>query len=329
VLLEQVQAFLEVARSGSFSRAADVLFVSQPAVTARIQALERQLGARLFVRSSRGMRLTDAGEVFWPYAERALRVLADGRHALADVDSARAGRLAVGAASPVSVYLLPQALKRFVSRHPRITVCVRTGDAKQVLELVLSGDVQVAVNRTIEHADIEATQLYEDTLVLVVAPHHPFARRRTVELAEVASERLISFDHASSYHELTRATFARGPVAAGSVMELDSAEAAKRMVEEGLGVAILPSMAVARELRAELLTVVDIADAPPVRRGVDVIRRRDSPPPSAIVSAFLTELMWTLERWLPDTRPGGCRVEDRPERMCDSSRISAALAPAQ
>ena len=217
-----------------------------------------------------------------------------------------------------------------MSRHPRITVAVRTGDAAQVLELVLAGDVQMAVNRTIEHADIEAARLYEDTLVLVVAPHHPFARRREVELAEVACERLISFDRASSYHELTGSMFARPQVAAGSVMELDSAEAAKRMVEEGLGVAILPSVAVARELRAKLLTAVDIADAPPVRRGVDVIRRRDSGPPNAIVTAFLAELMWTLERWLPlDTGPGGSRTGDRPERMCDSSRISASLAPAQ
>jgi DNA-binding transcriptional LysR family regulator len=304
MLIEQVHAFLEVARSGSFSRAADVLYVSQPAVTARIQALERDLGTRLFVRSSRGMRLTDAGEVFWPYAERALRTLDDGRDALADIGSARAGRLAVGAASPVSVYLLPAALKRFVARHPKVTVAVRTGHAEQVLELVLAAEVQMAINRTIDHPEIQATRLYDDTLVLVVAPHHPFAQRDAVELAEVARERLISFDRASSYHELARTPPAYADLAVGSVMELDSAEAAKRMMEEGLGVAILPSMAVARELRSGALTVVDIADAPPVRRGVDVIWRKDAGPPSAIVNAFLVELRQTLERWLPQETAG-------------------------
>src|SRR5437868_2017996 len=98
MLFGQVQAFIEVARTGNVSRAAEALYVTQPALTARIQALEKEFGEALFVRTGRGVRLTDAGRVFLPCAERAVQAIEDGRQALADLRSASAGRLAPGAA---------------------------------------------------------------------------------------------------------------------------------------------------------------------------------------------------------------------------------------
>src|SRR5919107_696224 len=119
MLLGQVEAFLEVARLGNVSRAAEALYVTQPTLTARIQALEKELGEALFVRTGRGVRLTDAGRVFLPNAERAVQAVDDGRQALADLRSASAGRLALGAAPAVSTYVLPPVLKRFAALHPR------------------------------------------------------------------------------------------------------------------------------------------------------------------------------------------------------------------
>src|SRR5438094_247020 len=127
IQLVQVEGFLEVARRGSVSRAAEVLFITQPTLTARLQGLERELGTPLFLRTSHGMRLTDAGRAWIPFAERALRALVDGRDALEQVMTASAGHLMIAAAPAVSTYVLPELLQRFVEAHPRVEVSVRTG----------------------------------------------------------------------------------------------------------------------------------------------------------------------------------------------------------
>lgn len=294
MLFGQVQAFLEVARAGNVSRAARTLYVTQPALTARIQALEKELGETLFVRTGRGVRLTDAGRVFLPSAERAMQALTDGRLALTDLRSGSAGRLALGAAPAVSTYVLPAVLKRFAALHPRVDVAVRTGHSEEILAMVLAEEVQVGLVRSMRHPEIQATHLYDDELILVSNPHHRFARKGTIEMAEVGSERLVMFDRTSSYFELTQSVFLRAGVMARSVMELDNIEAAKKMVEEGLGVALLPRVSVQREIANGQLKSIEVADAPSVTRGIDAIRRRDAGAPGGVVGAFLHELDGTL-----------------------------------
>src|SRR3954466_11527029 len=147
VLIKQIEAFVEVVRCRTVSRAAETLGVTQPALTARLRALERELGQDLFARSGRGVRLTDAGRVFLPHAERALLAIADGQASIADLASGRAGKLVIGATGSVSSYVLPKVLKRFRNEHPRVELTVRTGHSEQVLELVLAESVEVAIVR--------------------------------------------------------------------------------------------------------------------------------------------------------------------------------------
>ncbi len=295
MLFGQIQAFLEVAKMGNVSRAAEALYVTQPALTARIQALEKDLGESLFVRTGRGVRLTDAGRVFLPCAERAVQAIGDGRQGLTDLRSASAGRLALGAAPAVSTYVLPPVLKRFAALHPRVDVAVRTGHSEEILNMVLNDEVQVGLVRTLRHPDIESTPLYDDELVLVSYPQHRFARRGSVDLAEVGRERLVMFDRTSSYFELTQSLFLRGGIVARTVMELDNIEAAKKMVEEGLGVALLPKVSVAREIAGGLLAEIEIVDAPPIARSIEAIRRKDAGLPGGVVAAFLQELEATVK----------------------------------
>jgi DNA-binding transcriptional LysR family regulator len=233
--------------------------------------------------------------VFLPAAERAIQAIEDGRQALSDLRSASAGRLALGAAPAVSTYVLPPVLKRFAAVHPRVDVAVRTGHSEEILQMVLKDDVQVGLVRTMRHPDIESVPLYDDELVLVCYPQHRFARRGSVELAEVGRERLVMFDRTSSYFELTQSLFLRGGVVAHTVMELDNIEAAKKMVEEGLGVALLPRVSVMREIANGLLGEIEVVDAPPIRRSIDAIRRKDAGLPGGVVQAFLQELEATLK----------------------------------
>lgn len=296
MLLSQVVAFVEVARLGSVSRAADALFVTQPALTARVQALERVLGAPLFVRTPRGMKLTDTGEAFLPYAARALEALADGRRLVHAFERGGAGRLALGAAPAIGAYVLPALLKRFSAGHPRVSVSVKTGHSEEVLELVLQEEVDVGLVRALRHPEIVSTPLYDDRLILVVEPEHPFAARGRVALEEMSREQLVLFDRTSSYHELTNGFFRRAGVVPGGIMELDNIDAAKKMVREGFGVALLPHTAVADELGAGVLRAVEIRDAEPLRRQIVAVRRKDRGAPRGVVAAFLA----TLESAAPD-----------------------------
>jgi DNA-binding transcriptional LysR family regulator len=288
IQLVQVEGFLEVARRGSVSRAAEALFITQPTLTARLQGLERELGTPLFLRTPHGMRLTDAGRAWVPFAERALRALVDGRDALEQVKSASAGHLLIAAAPAVSTYVLPELLERFVASHPRVEVSVRTGHSEDVVDLVLRDEVQIGLGRAIRHPDIELRPFHTEDLVLVCAPEHPFTKHPAVAMAEVAGQKVIMFDRTSSYYEITQGAFlSAGIKLRGLMMELDSIEAAKKMVERGLGVALLPGTAVAREVDAGTLCVVKMKDAPPMQNTIVAYRRRDAGEPEGIVAAFL------------------------------------------
>ncbi|HVH63550.1 MAG TPA: LysR family transcriptional regulator [Candidatus Dormibacteraeota bacterium] len=287
IQLVQVEGFLEVARRGSVSRAAEALFITQPTLTARLHGLERELGTELFLRTPQGMRLTDAGRAWIPFAERALRALVDGRDALEQVKSASAGHLMIAAAPAVSTYILPELLERFVAGHPRVEVSVRTGHSEDVVDLVVRDEVQIGLGRAIRHPDLELRPFHTEDLVLVCAPDHPFIERASVPMADVAGQKLIMFDRTSSYYEITQAAFLSAGVKLRGLMELDSIEAAKKMVERGLGVALLPATAVAREVHGGTLCLVKLADAPPMQNTIVAFRRRDAGEPQGIVAAFL------------------------------------------
>jgi DNA-binding transcriptional LysR family regulator len=287
IQLGQVEGFLEVARRGSVSRAAEALFVTQPTLTARLKSLERELGTALFLRTPQGMRLTEAGRAWVPYAERAMRALIDGRDALHQVMAASAGHLMIAAAPAVSTYVLPELLERFVAAHPRVEVSVRTGHSEDVVELVVRDEVQIGLGRAIRHPDLELRPFHTEDLVLVCAPDHPFTKRPSVAMAEVAGQKLIMINRESSYYEITQGAFLAAGVSLRGQMELDSIEAAKKMVERGLGVALLPGTAVAREAASRTLLVVKMEDAPPMQNTIVSYRRRDAGKPEGIVAAFL------------------------------------------
>jgi DNA-binding transcriptional LysR family regulator len=286
----RLAAFVAVARAGSITRAAEGLFVTQPALTARLQALERSLGAQLFVRSRQGSRLTDAGRALLPHAERALSALRHGREAVQEVLSGGAGRLTIGAAPAVSTYVLPAMLHRFQASHPGVRLSVRSGHSEEVLEMVLREEVDIGLMRPIQHPEVTATLLYEDEVVLVVPRGHRFATAGHVRMGELAAENLILFDRTSSYHELTSAIVRQAGISPRGRLDVDNIDAAKRMVEQRLGIAMLPRTAVQAEVGSGRLVPVTVTDMAPVRRQIVVARRRDAGEVSPVLAAFLATL---------------------------------------
>jgi DNA-binding transcriptional LysR family regulator len=273
-----MECFLAVARLGNVSRAAEEMYLTQPTLTARLKGLEEDLGDQLFVRTSRGMRLTEAGKEFVPYAERCLASLEEGRQRLRELRGATGGRLALGTSPGVSTYALPAILERFTAAHPRVSVSVRTGHSENILEMVLKEEVHLGLAREIDHPEVESMALYEDELVLVVDPQHRFTEKGTAEISEVGQEQLIMFDSSSSYYELTQSLFRNAGIREFSAIELDNIEAAKRMVEHRLGVV--------RSVAAGHLSLVEVEDSPEIQRPIVAIRRRDVPL-TGTVQAFL------------------------------------------
>lgn len=290
--LAQLEAFLQVAHHKSFSRAAEALFLTQPSVTARIQSLERELGERLFERSGRTVTLTDAGLAFLPHAQRALTAVQEGADAIDAVRHGDVGNIRLGASSSIGTYLLPPLLKRFRERRPRVHIHLVTGQSEDVIEQLLTGVIHIAICRLSAHPELESVHLYNDDLVLVVAPDHPFAQRSGVTLAEAGQEPFLFFEKSSSYYTLVLSVFLRAGVSPESTIELDSFEAMKRMVEAGLGITLLPAVAARHELEERRLVSVPIVDMeqPPQRQvGVHFLRnRRFAPPVREFLDLVLT-----------------------------------------
>lgn len=293
MLFRQMECFLAVARLGNVSRAAEEMFLTQPTLTARLKGLEEEVGDSLFVRTSRGMRLTEAGREFVPYAERVIGGFEDGKRRLAEMRGVLGGRLVLGSSPGVGTYALPGLLERFVAAYPGVVVSVRTGHSDEILEMVLKEEVQLGLTKEMSHPEIESLTLYEDELALVVDPDHRFTEKGSASLQDIGEENLILFDKHSSYNEQTQSMFRSAGLRELRTMEVDNIEAAKRMVEHRLGVAFLPRTAVVRSVASGDLVIVDVQESPALSRPIAALKRRDV---AAVgpVAAFL-ELAEKLE----------------------------------
>ena len=271
----QIEAFVQVATHSSFSRAAEFLQLTQPSITARIQSLERELGEEMFERGGRGVKLTDAGRVFLPCAERILQQIQEARDAVDEVRNVQMGSLRLGAAITFSTYVLPGLLHRWRLEFPGVDVVIRTGRSEQVMNLLLTDEVQVGIGRTLSSPDVEQVPLYDDEIILVAYPQHEFARTGRATISEAAREPIVLFDRGSSYYGMIHDLFRKAAVIPNVAMELDSLEATKRMVEEGLGIALVPLVTVERELKEGSLVRVELSDVAPIERPISLMLRKN------------------------------------------------------
>ena len=275
--IDQVETFLAVATFGGFHRAAEALRISQPAVSARIRALEDSLGVKLFGRSRGGLMVSEAGRIFRPHAEQLLRTASLARQAVHEAQPASGVPLQIAAALSISVYFLPDVLKRFQRAHPNVIVSIRAGHSKEVLDMVLNEEAEIGLARSLQHPEVETITLREDPLLLVAHPRHSPAHSQRAHLERVASWPLIFYDRGSSDWTLTHSLFRRAGLVPNVALEADSIETAKRMVERGLGFSFLPQLAVGREIRLRKLVTVKLLDAEPLQRSLDVIHPRRRP----------------------------------------------------
>ena len=273
----QLEAFLEAANRGSFRRAADALYLSQPSVSARVQTLESEVGVALFHRTARGVRLTDMGRIFLPFAQRSIETLRRGREVLESVRQTSAGILNMATARVIGTYVLPETLQKFQQLYPDANLHIKVGGSSDVLQMVVDEEVQLGLARFMQHPDVDTLHLYDEEAVLVVHPGHSFTKTRVAAMSQVAQEPLIVYDPGdpgSSYFQFINRVCRDAGVTAKVEMNLDSVEAAKNMVRLGLGVSFLPRSAVRREVEFESLILIDLAEVPPVLLPTYLLLRR-------------------------------------------------------
>jgi DNA-binding transcriptional LysR family regulator len=258
--LYALEVFLAVVTEKSFSRAADRLLRTQPAVSLALQRLEAELGEKLIDRSGKDLVLTDAGRTVLDYARRFQNLRQEMQNSLAELRDNSAGTLTVGANESTSLYLL-RHIEHFRRLYPRIKVQVRRSLSSKIPNELLDGNLELGVisyEPSDEH--LTSTVIYTDALALVVSPRHRLARRKTVPISELAAETFIAHNVISPYRDVVLREFQRQRVPLNMPVEMPTIETIRRLVQKNEGVAFLPRMCVEQEIEQGLLREVQVKE---------------------------------------------------------------------
>ena len=246
--LASLQVFQTVVREQSFSRAAEKLYRTQPAVSISIRKLEEWVGQPLFVRGSGARMLTDAGVLLLEYADRMLNLREEIRKGMNDLRGLERGQLAIGV-NESSIHALLHALDRYRQLHPGIHIKVHRVFSRDVPREVLNHHLDVGVISYLpEDRDLAAVEFHRDSLVLVVWPGHRLAKRKDVDIKELGQETFVAHIVESPYRQRVVQMFARHRVPLQMEIEMPTLESIKMLVEMKKGVAIVPRMCVESEV---------------------------------------------------------------------------------
>lgn len=263
--LAQLRTFLTAARHMSFSRAAEELHLTQPAVSAQIVALETALKARLFDRSGRKIALTDAGRIAVAAAEDILRRIDQFEGELADLLTPGAGSLKIGASHVVGIYLLPALLADFRLRYPDSELVVRVDTGHKIIEQLLRNELDLALvgsGAALHDERLASKSIARDRLVLIAPPGHPLADAGVVSPEALAELPFVSPARDSASAETLIEHLREAGINLNTVIEMGNVGAVKRAVESGLGVSIISHLAVERELLDGRLVSLSVAGVP-------------------------------------------------------------------
>ncbi len=263
--LDQLETFVSIARTHSFSRAAVLLGLAQPTLSGRIGALEGELGSQLFLRHGHTLELSETGRALLPYAERMLALRAEGVAEAQRLALGGLGRLTLGANLSASQYLVPRLIELFHRQHPEAPIRVRTATSPALMESLLDGVIQLAI---CSQAQIEPRAQvlwsYSDPLLLVASRDHPLARIGECSRADLAHHTILSTQAGPTRLGLRHVLPPDGetPIA----IEANAGEVMTQLLRRGLGVTVLPAIAIWDELaRGEL-----VADPCARRHAADV-----------------------------------------------------------
>ena len=275
--LDQLRILKAIATEGSFKRAADSLYVSQPAVSLQVQNLERQLDVPLFDRGGRRAQLTEAGHLLLSYGEKILSLCQETCRAIEDLQNLQGGTLIVGASQTTGTYLLPRMIGMFRQRYPDVSVQLQVHSTRRTAWSVANGQVDLAIIGGEVPADLQETlqilPYAEDELALILPAFHPLAKISTIQREDLYKLQFIALDSQSTIRKVIDQVLSRCDIDTRRLkveMELNSIEAIKNAVQSGLGASFVSISAIEKELQMGVLHRALIDDVV-VKRMLSVI----------------------------------------------------------
>lgn len=258
--INQLEVFLSVAQEKSFSRAAEALSRTQPAISQAVRRLEAELGEPLFDRSSKDGTLTAAGRVLHDFAQQMMNLRRHAHSAIRELRDLHRGKLSLSANEYTVMGLLP-LIPAFRARHPHIKIEVKRSLASRIPSEILGREVEIGVvSFKPNDQAIKSLPVTSDELALIVAPEHPLAAKKTVSVRELGAEAFIAHNVASPYRERVIKTFEKHRTPLNISMEMPTLEAIKRLVENGMGVALVPRLAAKTEIARQQLAGLSVRE---------------------------------------------------------------------
>lgn len=294
ITLRQLQVFEAAARLGGYTRAAEALHLSQPAVSMQIRQLEGQAGMPLFDQIGKKLHLTDAGRTLYSHAQSILAQVHEAQLELEEMRGVRRGQLNITIASTAN-YFAPRLLAAFCQRHPEVKVSLDVSNREHILELLHETDKDLAImGRPPEPSDLMAHPFMENPLVVIAAPSHPLAQASAIPLARLNQEAFISREIGSGTRIAVERFFDEAGTRLTVAMEMSSNEAIKQAVQAGLGLGVVSVHTLEMELELERLVILDVQGFPILRHWYVV--HRQGKRFSAVAQAFLNFVMDEAEQ---------------------------------
>ena len=257
----QLRIFYTVARCRSFSRAAEALEISQPAVSIQVQELEKALGIDLLQRRARGLPLTEMGETVYSYAHRIFSLSSEMEEAIQDIKGLKTGHLTLGASTTPGEYILPVAIGRFRQMHPAIQVELKISNTRTIVNQIIQRDLDLGmIGSRPENGgeELEMSTYVMDEIVLITGPDHALAKQTRVTLEDVMEEGLVTREEGSATRQTAEECFAHLGMRPRISIELGSNQAVKLAAQAGMGVGIISRYGIGAEVKAGLLQVLEV-----------------------------------------------------------------------
>jgi DNA-binding transcriptional LysR family regulator len=291
--LHQLRVFVAIAEAGSITRASRRLKVSQPAVSKQLTELELALGAALFDRIARGVRLTEAGRLLEVHARRIFAAELAAEAELAELAGVTRGRLSIGASTTIGSYLIPAVFGRFSREHPSVKLELEIGNTATIQAALLDNRLDLGLTEGFVASDaLEVEAIASDDMVLIAAPSHPLCSEQPIAPRRLLHVPYISRERGSGSRDVIEAALAQMDIELDPIMSLGSTEAVKNAVAAGLGVAMVSRLTVDLELSTGRLCALEMPTLR-IRRALHLLRLKTKRPSPAI-EAFVSLLRETL-----------------------------------
>jgi len=273
--INQLEVLAAIGRERSFSRAADALGKSQPAISQSIRRLEMELGELLFDRSSKDGTLTDAGKLLLEHARHIISLRENAVTAIHDLRELKFGKVTLSANEHTVFAILP-IIAEYSAVHPLVKIEVRRGAASRIPEEIASRQVELGVlSFKPEGDELKSIPIGTDELVLVVPRSHSFSDRKHISISELSKEKFIAHNARSPYRKFVVDVFGKHSINLEIGVELPSLEAIKRLVEEGCGIALIPKLTAKSEIASGRLIAIDVKELK-LRRKLNIVHRRNA-----------------------------------------------------